>query len=319
MTLKSGLAAQFGFAAEATTAPGTRVTPTRFVEFVSEDIKYDKQRIESMSIRASRRLGSGRWAAGIEEAAGSFSMELGPQGTGLLFKHALGAVSTTGAGPYVHTFTPGTLDDKTLTIQVGRPSLDGTVNPVDYLGCSITNWTLAAEVNQFLSAQWNIYGMTELVDQSLATASYPTGYSPFVFTQGTLNIASSGFCVQSINLAMDNGLATGRHRICGTNNSRPKVALENGMRNYGGAISADFESMTAYNRFRNGTEAALSLEFDAGTSAKLVIAGNVRFDGETPTVSGPELLTQSLPFKFISTTSDAAAFTVTLTNSDSTP
>jgi hypothetical protein len=69
----------------------------------------------------------------------------------------------------------------------------------------------------------------------------------------------------------------------------------------------------------NGAEAALSLAFDAGTGAKLTIAGNVRFDGSTPNVSGPELLEQALPFKFVSVTSDAAAFTVTLENADATP
>jgi hypothetical protein len=318
MTLKSGLAAQFGFAAEATTAIGTRVTPTRFLEFVSEDITFTKQRIESAGLRAGRRL-THRWAAGIQEVSGSFSVEMAAQGTGLLLKHAIGGVSTTGSNPYVHTFTPGALDSLALTIQVGRPDHSGTVNPFDYSGCSITSWELMAEVNQFLMARFSVYGMKEVTSESLASASYPSTYSPFVFTQGKLEIASSAFCVRSATVSGDNALETGRHRICGTNNAQPKVAIESGLRTYGGTISADFESLTAYNRFVNGTEAALSLEFDAGASAKLVISGNVRFDGDTPNVSGPELLEQSLPFKFISSTSDSAAFSAVLTNADSTP
>jgi hypothetical protein len=77
--------------------------------------------------------------------------------------------------------------------------------------------------------------------------------------------------------------------------------------------------MTAYNRFRNGTEAALSLVFEASTSQKLTITGNVRFDGQTPNVTGPTILEQVLPFKFVSATSDTAAFSVELINSDATP
>lgn len=318
MTLKSGLISQIGFAAEATTAIGTRVVPTRFLEYTQEDITFNIQRIDSAGLRAGRRT-LHRWARGIEEVSGSFTVELGPQGSGLLFKHALGGAAVTGAGPYTHTFTPGALDSLGLTVQVGRPSTDGTVNAFDYTGCSITNFSIMAEVNAFAMMQIGIYGMTEVTSESLATASYPSGYSPFVFTQGTLSIASSAVCVRSATITGDNALETGRHRICGTNNGRPKQALESGLRDYAGTLSADFDSMTAYNRFRNGTEAALSLVFEASTSQKLTISGNVRFDGDTPNVTGPTILEQSLPFKFVSATSDAAAFSVELINSDSAP
>lgn len=315
MSLKSGLISQIGFGAEGTTTAGVRATPTRFLEYVSEDLTFNISRIESAGLRAGRRIVH-RWSSGIKEVTGGFNVEMAPQGTGLLLSHALGAVSTTGSDPYVHTFTPGALDTKTLTVQVGRPSLNGTVNPFDYLGCSIVSWELSAEIDQYLMGRFSIYGMEEVTDQSLASASYPSGYSPFVFTHGTLEVASSELSVRSATVSGDNGLATGRHRLGA---ATPKVALEESLRNYGGTISADFESMTAYNRFVAGTEAAIELNFDAGTSAKLVVSGNVRFDGETPHVTGPTLLEQSLPFKFTSVTSDAAAFTVTLTNADSTP
>ena len=57
----------------------------------------------------------------------------------------------------------------------------------------------------------------------------------------------------------------------------------------------------------------------SGASESLTIAGNIRFTGETPVVSGPEILEQPLPFVFTSATSDAAAITATLVNTDSTP
>jgi len=318
MTLKSGLISQIGFGAEATTAVGTRVVPTRFLEYTQEDIVYNIQRIESAGLRAGRRL-THRWARGTEEVSGSFTVEMAPQGTGLLLKHALGGASVTGAGPYTHTFVPGALDDKSLTVQVGRPSIDGNVNAFDYSGCAITQWSMQADIGAFLIAQFSVYGKTESVSETLATASYPTGFTPFVFTQGTLSIAGSPVCVRSATISGDNALETGRHRICGTNNGQPKHALESGMRNYAGTLSMDYESQTAYNRFRNGTEAALSLVFEASTTQKLTITGNVRFDGQTPNVSGPAILEQVLPFKFVSATSDSAAFSVELINSDSTP
>jgi hypothetical protein len=51
----------------------------------------------------------------------------------------------------------------------------------------------------------------------------------------------------------------------------------------------------------------------------LVITMNVRFDGETPTISSPDdLVAQTMNYKAVSTTSDAAAITAVLTNGDST-
>ena len=51
----------------------------------------------------------------------------------------------------------------------------------------------------------------------------------------------------------------------------------------------------------------------------LTITCNVRFDGDTPSISsGDELLELSLPFVCLSATSDAAAITAVLVNSDTT-
>jgi hypothetical protein len=215
-------------------------------------------------------------------------------------------------------FTPGTLADDTLTVQVGRPGLGGTVHPFDYSGCAVTDWTLAATLDGFVMLDLSVYALKEDTGQSLATATYPTGWSPFVFTSGSLSIAAGDVSIRSISVTGNNGLETGRHRISGTTPAQAKQSLESGFRVYEAAISADFESLTAYNRFVNATEVALSLVFTDGASASLTIAGNVRFTGETPNVSGPELLEQPLPCVFTSATSDAAAITATLVNADST-
>ena len=44
-------------------------------------------------------------------------MEFGNTDIAVLCKHLFGAVSTSGAGPYTHTFTPGSLNDDSLTMQ----------------------------------------------------------------------------------------------------------------------------------------------------------------------------------------------------------
>jgi hypothetical protein len=303
MTIASGLLAQAGFAVETTV--GTRVAPTRFVEFNSESMRLNIERIEREGLRAGRRLTYG-WSPGTRMVEGQLNLDLSANTVGLLFRAAIGSVSTTGASPYVHTFTPGALPS--LSVQVGRPSVDGVVRPFDYLGCFVRSWELSASANEFAKMQLDFMGRDEVTSNTTATASYSQS-NFFTYVHGKLEIAGSEVCVDSVAVTGDNGLE-GYHQICSTDAGKPKIK-EVARRNYGGTLQADFESLTAYNRYVNGTEAALTLTFEVSTSAKLVVTGTVRFDGETPAVGGAEM------FKFVSTTSDAAAFTATLTNSDS--
>lgn len=314
--LASGLAGQWGFVDESTY--GTFVAPTRFLEFLSESVKLERERIESNGIRAGRRI-LHRWAPGVQRVTGDIEFELAPQGTALLWKHILGAVATSGAGPYTHTLTPGDLSGKSMTVQIGRPDIGGTVRPFSYLGCKVATAELSLEVNEFVLMTVGLYGAHEDTGQALATASYPSGLSPFVFTHGSISLAGSAFDVRSASLSIDNGLATDRHFIRATTPERPKEPLEADRRAITGTLTADFTDLTAYNRFVNGTEAALVFTLNAGASAQTTITLNVRFDGDTPEIGGAELLEQSLPFKAVSATSDAAAITVVVINSDSAP
>lgn len=141
MALKSGLAAQAGFVTETTV--GVAKTPTLFLPLVDESIELEKERLESEAIFAGRRvLDSDQWNGGPNTVGGDVSLELTNRGLGVLFKHAFGGVSTTGSGPYTHTFTPGDLSGVSLTAQIGVPSVSGTVQPKTASGCKIASWDL---------------------------------------------------------------------------------------------------------------------------------------------------------------------------------
>ncbi|MGH3370688.1 MAG: phage tail tube protein, partial [Nocardioidaceae bacterium] len=217
-----------------------------------------------------------------------------------------------------HTFTPGDLNGKSLTVQFGRPDEGGTVRPMTYLGTKITAAQLAATVNDYVQLTLSLYAQQEDNAQALAVASYPAGLSPFTFVHGALTVAAAAFDVEDVTLSIDNGLATDRHRLR-TNAERPKEPLMADLLSVTGTATVDFTDLTAYNRYVNGTEAAMVLDFNAGASARLTITMNVRFDGDTPNVEGAELLTMDMPFKAVSGTSDAAMITAVLINGDSAP
>lgn len=311
----SSLDSQLGLAAESTYA--TYVAPTRFWEYTKESLKFDRDRIETKAIRAGRRV-MHRWAAGVQRVTGSTEHELAPQGVGLLFEHAFGGKVTSGVGPYTHTFTPGALDAKSATVQVTRPSIDGTARVFSYLGMKVDGWEINAKVNEYVEMKLDWYGAAEDTAQSAAAVSYPSGFSPFVFTHGSLTVAGSAIDVHEIKLKGDNNLKKNRHFIRATTPEQPKIALEADRRSYTGEFKGDFESLTQYNRYVNGTEAALVLAFNAGASAQLTITCNVRFDGETPNIDKIDLLDFKAPFVCTSGTSDAAAITAVLINGDAT-
>lgn len=308
----AGIDAQIGMAAE--TTYGTYVAPTRFYEFVNESLKFNIQRIESAGIRAGRRT-QHRWKPGVRSVTGDINMELVPQDLGLILQHILGDPVTTGADPYTHTFTGlGAIDAKSMTIQVGRPDEGGVVRAFSYLGCKFTELSISCKTGEFATAKLGVYGREEVTSQALATATYDAELEPFVFVEGSLSIAGSVVEVMSVDYTINANLAIDRHRV-GAGTGRPKKALVNGLAAISGTFQADFENLTNYNRYVNGTEASLVLNFDAGTDKKLTITSNVRFDGETPTVGGMELLSLQQPFAATGST-DANVITAVLVNSD---
>ena len=316
MALKSGLAAQVGLKTETTW--GTAVTVDRFTPLISESMTEKIERLESAGIAPGARvLRSGQWAAGNVEVSGDLGFELYQQGMGLWFRHMFGAVSTSGAGPYTHTFTPGDMSDDHFTLQIGKPDVAGTVQPFTYAGCKVTEWELAAKAGELVTLGVSVVGKDLATGTSLATASYGTGSGlPFSFAHASVTVGGSAAYVKEITLKGSNGLAVDRR---GIGSAYIKEPLEAELRAYEGEMVCEFESLTQMNLFRNGTENALVLTIDAGSAAKCVITTNVRYDGSTPEVQGRGVTELKVPFKCLGPSTDAGAITAVLTNSDATP
>lgn len=380
---RTGMDAQIGYATETTV--GTPATVTAFVPLLSETLGQDKTRLESSGIIAGRRvLTSDQWNGGNVTVSGSIQHELYNRGLGKLFTVMFGAVSTTGAGPYTHTFTPGDLTGDALTVQVGRPATNGTVYPFTYTGMKVSSWEIACAQGEIATLGLDLVGMREFayrtvsdgvttsssktitsataafssddvgkpisgtgipagatiaavasatsatlsanatangtsiaftIGVALASASYPASIKPLKFNHAAITIGGSSVNVNSLSISGDNGLNSDRRYLGTQFTAEP---LESGLRSYSGTLDVEFADLTHYTRFVAGTEAALVASFTSGTDS-VTITTNVRFDGSTPQVGGPETLMQSLPFKCVASSTDASAITVTLVNGDSTP
>jgi hypothetical protein len=310
MAIRSALAAQLGIAESSTF--GTYQTPTRFLEFVEESLEYTIERVESPGLRANNRvLRTDRYAPGQKRVEGSVTLEPATKGFGLVLKHALGSSSiTTPSGATnarLHSHTLGDIFGTSLTVQVGRPDTSGNVQPFSFKGMRVDTFSLTSSVDELLVSEIGFVGQDQTTAESLATATYPTtgsaaAYEQFYWTQGVISVAGAPVgIITDFELEVNNSLKSDRYFLGGATMSEPILA---GMTEITGSITAEFDSLTALNRFVNNTQVALSAKWTAATAIESttfpyveVIIPKVRFDGGSPTVGGPDVLTVELPFK----------------------
>lgn len=307
--MPGGADGQFGFITEVT--PGAALTVNKFLPILSEAIKQEIEYMDTQSISARKTLRLTK--RGTSTVSGTVSIELPNTTLATLLKHMFGTITTTGAGPFTHTATPGDLTGDSLTVQVGRPASTGVVHPFTYAGMKIATWSITATVGEIATAELGFLGMTETTVPALAVATQDASWSPFTFRDASLTVAgSASSTVRDVTISGDNKI-DGRVRL--GSNGVSLQPLEIGVREYTGTVTTDFDNLTDYNRFVNGTEAVLVLRFDNGAQT-LTITTNVQFSGETPELSGFDLLAQTLPFRSIHATSDASAITAVLVNSE---
>lgn len=300
MADRSGIASQLGLKAEATY--GTAVTVDRFLEFVSEGLKLDVARNESKGLRSGQRLARfDHWAAGKRQAGGQIEFEVANKGFGLLLTTmSLGAVTTTADGlGWRHRGTLGDLFGDSMTVQVGRPDVSGTVQPFTYSGCKVADWELSQAIDDFLSLKLTLDARDETTATALATATAPTVTELFHWGGLSVTVAGSAFDVTSLKIAGNNGLKADRHFLRGS--TLKKEPIEEKLREITFELDGEFESLAAYNRYVNGTDTQIVATwtavatYDTAKPFKLVVTmEGTRWDGETPTVDGPGVLSQPM-------------------------
>lgn len=315
----TGVDAQFGMVDEVTY--GTAVTVTRFLEFQQESLKV------ALGQYSTLQLGRGNTVRGANVrtysmgGGGDSVHTLQTAGFGLLLKHCLGAVSTVGAAaPYTHTFTPSTTGLKGLsaTVQVGRPSIDGTVQPFTYAGAKVAKWKLEAKVDDavVLTVTWDV--KSETTATALASKSFAADAIALIFTDGSATLGGSSISIKSFSIEVDNGLATDRRFI----GNAKKEPLQSGELAITGNLEYEFEGLTRHTALTAGTLLTdLVLTFANGTDSDGIVATipqMVYTPGGEPTVGGPDIVAESMPWKATNNDTDAI-ISVDYVTSDATP
>lgn len=298
---------QLGFKTEV--AWGTPVVVDTFHEgYLSDNPVREQAPLVSAGLRAGRRTPH-CISAGAKTVSGAFQLELHPDPLATLLTHMFGEVNTTGADPYEHTAVPGAAEGS-FTAQVGIYGSGGTVHPFTYEGCKLTGWNISATAGEIATHSLDVVAQDYLTATALASASYSGDGCPFTFTHGSVSVAGSALAeVTSFQLA-----ATIPRRVKhGVGSSLIMDPIENGRREHLITVETDFEDLTLHNLAN--TQVACVLNFTAGANS-LVITTNVFVVPSTPSHPGVDGEATETFSGICAGTTDAAAITSVLTNSE---
>ena len=123
----------------------------------------------------------------------------------LLLEYGLGAVATTGAGPFVHTFT---LAD-TLPIGLTIEQIFGTGGAEVYAGCMVTNLGISCAVGEVMRLTGSVVGHTSAGRVAAGTPTYSSNGASVIHHQaGIFTFNGNTYNLKSMDLTVDNKLAT---------------------------------------------------------------------------------------------------------------
>ncbi len=314
------------FAVESTYGTASGATP-RTYEGKADAFSRDTEQLDSVGFRRDlETLRSDRSDTISLGATGSIQTDLLNKGHGIMFQHLLG----TSAGPtqvgstaaYLQTFsTDDTGPTGSYTIQLSRVDSGGTIRAYTYEGAVATGFNISQELGAATSLTVDYDAETEQTSTGEFTPTYPSSADVFTYTDATIEIDDTAATnITSFSLDGDLGMRTDRRFLTGSaTKSQPKRAS---VPSYTGSMSAEFASLTDYNKYVNGT--IFKLEFITTMSTAIegvqypeftVTMPAVKFTGSTPVASLDDMTTIELPFTVLSNGSDAAV-TITYQSTD---
>ena len=200
-----GRGAAIGFGEEVTW--GTAVSRTNWLRVTNLSIVREIEYLPRNHLGHRGATSANRRAErykSTDNVSGTFEFEAAyDDSTLLLLKHALGAVSTTGSGPYAHAFTLAEALPAGLTIE----AIYGNGSAEVFEGCMITQLTLSVEAGGIMTGSCEIIGQTSGGLVSAGTPTYSSKGAPILHHQGgNLTFDSLDDRVSSLEIVVNNNL-----------------------------------------------------------------------------------------------------------------
>jgi hypothetical protein len=269
-------------------------------------------------------------------AGGGLVMELPERGMNPWLYRMMGSYGQDAAalaedastGAYSATHALGPAEGHSFCVQKGAPAVDGgTVKPATYTGLKVSEWEVAASMGEIAKLTLTLEGRNELAGThddalndsvpSLQSYTAPLGgvfywvgasliYGGTPSTSDGVTSISGGTVAANLKGPLSFKLT----RPLDLTRYAPDVApyrnepLQNGLAVPSGSFVAEFLSAeTYYDAYAADTATAIVLQFvtvPIGTGSDVatfeIMVPDVRLEGESVKIPGPEVLTQTVPW-----------------------
>lgn len=270
---------QFGYVAESTY--GTPVVVTKFFDLNAKDsidVEYETIRSEGFRASAQGMITGSSAPPYLKRCGGTISCDVPTKTFGGLLTQLMGSVATVGPtdSNYTHTFTwgsPGSLNAKSVTVQLNRPFEDLSNQAMTYHGGKVLSAEFSIEKDGLLQASIEFDFEDFDTSTALATASYSDPINQFNWVGASMTVGGSAVELLSCSVKIENPMDVDRRRL--RTSALKKEPRVNGRRMVSGEIELDWTSVAQLDRVRAATEAG------ARTAIVLTCNGPVAHAGTT--------------------------------------
>jgi hypothetical protein len=293
---------------------GTKVTATRWFEFVSETLDFRKNIVQGKGLRVGSRVArSGRRVVTTSDAGGDLVVECISKGMGLLWQACLGAGSSTlvSGTTYQQVFTLGDTPSS-LSVQKGVPMAGGTVDVFDFVGAMVDSWEFTFGNADVPTLRATLDCKDVTAGGSYTAPSYASGANLFSFAGATLStgtltaptttaLGSALTPVANVrggSVQCANNLRGDRYNIGGGGKKAQQLV---GLREITGKMDVEFTDTTMRAAVLADTPMSLVLTYtggalSTGNETLQVIVPEIKLEGELPKSNGGDLPIQSVSF-----------------------
>ena len=289
---------------------GTAVSRTNWRPLISTELVRTIEKVPRPSLRVGA-AGAMRRAHYIQQdlAGGVFSIECTYENVGLLIKHIMGTVATTGSGPYTHTYTFADDVPTGLTIENVR----GTGTSEVFEGCRINTATLAVSAGGVMTMDCEVIAETSAARGSAGSASFGSGDTPVLHSHATtLSFNGATYDLVDMTLTINNALATRQH----LGSAVTKKPLRADFQSVELAVTLEVSDV-AYTAFTADSVSDAVITFNSGAQAFQINVHNAYISAATDPVSDANVISQSLTFVGQSDGTDEGCKIIVVNNNSS--
>ncbi len=230
----------------------------QLVYLSSLGLQAQQNRVDDPTItggRGVRRSGRGNISIG-----GGMSMAIAPENCGRFLKHLIGAPTTTGAGPYVHTFVP---TDLPVGFVIEKDYTTEIASKVErFNGCRIASATFACPQEGIQTVDYQVVGRKRTIGTAALDASLTDpGHDAFEGFDGILKIAGTQVGgIIAANFSISNNIDDTLYTFPASGDTAGlRYSLAEGRAAISGTLETVFEDFTLVDLAAAGTETTIEL------------------------------------------------------------